>query len=90
MRTPVAFLIFNRAGGTLRLYINGTANPNTGTDGVAHAFSTCPLLIGVDNDTGCTGDLGGYFAGRLDEIRIYNRALSATEIQTDMNTPIQP
>lgn len=31
---------------------------------------------------------GEYFAGQLDEIRIYNRALSATEIQSDMNTPL--
>ncbi|MGH7427645.1 MAG: LamG-like jellyroll fold domain-containing protein, partial [Candidatus Methylomirabilaceae bacterium] len=77
-----------RAGGTLRLYINGTADPNTGTDGVAHDFSTCPLLIGVDNDTGCTGALNGYFAGRLDEIRIYDRALTASEIQANMNTPV--
>ena len=27
-------------------------------------------------------------AGKLDEIRIYNRALTPTEIQTDMNTPV--
>ncbi len=77
-----------RAGGTLRLYVNGTADPSTGTDGLANSFSTCPLLIGVDNDSGCTGALNGYFAGRLDEVRIYGRALSASEIQADMNAPI--
>ena len=31
---------------------------------------------------------GEYFKGLIDEVRVYNRALSATEIQTDMNTPI--
>lgn len=31
---------------------------------------------------------GEYFKGSIDEIRIYNRALSATEIATDMNTGI--
>ena len=31
---------------------------------------------------------GEYFAGRIDDVRIYNRALSASEIQTDMNTPV--
>jgi glucose/arabinose dehydrogenase len=77
-----------RAGATLRLYVNGALDPNTGTNSVAHNFSTCPLLIGVDNDSGCTGALNGYFAGRLDEIRIYNRAFTASEIQADMNTPI--
>ncbi|MBI3528513.1 MAG: DUF1929 domain-containing protein, partial [Betaproteobacteria bacterium] len=29
-----------------------------------------------------------FFAGRIDEVRIYNRALSAAEIQTDMNTAV--
>ena len=33
---------------------------------------------------------GNYFNGIIDQVRIYNRALSAAEIQTDMNTPIVP
>ena len=33
---------------------------------------------------------GEYFAGLIDEVRIYNRALSAAEIQNDMNTPVAP
>src|SRR5262249_50857591 len=39
------------------------------------------LQIGADS-------YGEFFAGRIDEVRIYNRALSAAEIQTDMNTPL--
>jgi len=31
---------------------------------------------------------GENWNGVLDEVRIYNRALSQTEIQTDMNTPV--
>ena len=31
---------------------------------------------------------GFYFAGTIDELRLYNRALSAAEIQSDMNTPM--
>ena len=31
---------------------------------------------------------GEYFAGRIDEVRLYNRALAATEIQADMAAPI--
>ena len=31
---------------------------------------------------------GEFFKGYIDEVRIYNRALSAGEIATDMNTPI--
>ena len=33
---------------------------------------------------------GEYFDGYIDEVRIYNRALSASEIGSDMNTPITP
>ncbi|KAF0187428.1 MAG: hypothetical protein FD165_2915, partial [Gammaproteobacteria bacterium] len=29
------------------------------------------------------------FQGTIDEVRIYDRALTATEIQNDMNTPVQ-
>ena len=32
---------------------------------------------------------GEYFQGTIDEVRIYNRALTALEIQTDMVTPLQ-
>jgi hypothetical protein len=31
---------------------------------------------------------GEYFRGQIDEVRIYNRPLTAAEIQTDMMTPI--
>ena len=33
---------------------------------------------------------GEYFAGLIDEVRIYNRALSAAEIQSDMNAAVTP
>ncbi len=28
-----------------------------------------------------------WFKGQIDDVRVYNRALSAGELQTDMNTP---
>ena len=33
---------------------------------------------------------GEYFTGLIDEVRVYNRALTQAEIQTDMNTAIVP
>ncbi len=83
-------LALSRAGSTIRLYLNGNQDPNTGTDAAAQNFQGCPLLIGVDNDSGCTGSLNGFFDGRIDEVRIYSRALSQAEIQSYMNTPITP
>ena len=32
---------------------------------------------------------GEYFRGQIDDVRIYNRALTVTEIMSDMNTPVQ-
>ena len=33
---------------------------------------------------------GGYFKGRIDEVRVSNRALTSSQMQTDMNTPVLP
>ena len=68
-------------GATVRLYVNGVQVASRAQTG-AIATSTNPLQIGGDSI------YGQYFAGRIDEARIYNRALSVTEIQSDMNTPL--
>ena len=68
-------------GSAVRLYINGvlaSSSPATG----AIATSTSPLQIGGDSI------YGQYFAGLIDEVRIYDRALSASEILADMNSPV--
>jgi fibronectin type 3 domain-containing protein len=66
---------------TVRLYVNGTEVAN-GAATANIATSSNPLQIGSDNL------YGQFFNGRIDEVRVYNRALSPTEIQTDMNTPV--
>ena len=70
-------------GATMRLYVNGVQVSSLAKTGPI-ATSTNPLQIGGDSI------YGQYFPGTIDEIRIYNRALSVAEIQTDMNTPITP
>jgi hypothetical protein len=68
-------------GTTLRLYLNGVEAASTVVSGPI-ATSPGPLRIGGNSLW------GEYFQGRLDEVRIYNRALTPAEIQTDMNTAI--
>ena len=68
-------------GTTLRLYVNGVQVASRAQTG-AIATSSGTLTIGGD------ALYGQHFSGRIDEVRIYNSALSASEIQTDMNTPI--
>jgi len=68
-------------GAVARLFVNGTevaSRPQTGSMTV----SADPLTIGGNTYSGQN------WSGLIDEVRIYNRALSSTEIQTDMTTPI--
>jgi hypothetical protein len=74
-------LTFDNA--TVRLYVNGS---QVGTRAVAGPLLTSTGVLRV----GGNGVWGEFFAGRIDEVRIYNRALSGAEIQADMNNPIQP
>ena len=68
-------------GSTVRLYLNGAM-----VDSVAHTglitSSTNALTLGSDPF------YGQYFNGLIDEVRIYNKALTAAQIQSDMNTAV--
>jgi hypothetical protein len=70
-------------GTTLTLYVNGTAVTSRPVTGTITA-STGPLHIGGNSIW------GEYFTGVIDEVRVYSRALSAAEIQTDMAAPVTP
>ncbi|GAA4575353.1 LamG-like jellyroll fold domain-containing protein [Planotetraspora kaengkrachanensis] len=71
-------------GKRLRLYINGVLSRQTSVTGDIRSRGG-DLTIGGTSVWG-----GGSFEGTLDEVRIYNKALTAAQIQTDMNTPINP
>jgi hypothetical protein len=63
-------------GTTERVYIDGTQQASSPTPG-ALSYDTRDLYIGCDYSGGTSRP----FSGILDELQIYNRALSATEIQ---------
>ena len=68
-------------GSTLTLYLNGVSIGTLATTG-AITTSTGGLKIGGNSLW------PEWFQGDIDEVRIYNRALSAAEIQSDMNTSV--
>ncbi len=68
-------------GSVLRLYVNGTLASSTTSAG-SIATSTGVLRIGGNSVW------GEWFAGLIDEVRVYNRALSAAEVQQDMQTAV--
>jgi hypothetical protein len=68
-------------GAAIRLYVNGVSVAVAARTGDL-ATTTNSLQIGGDSI------YGQYFKGLIDEVRVYDRALSQTEIQQDMNTPL--
>ena len=60
----------------MRLYVNGALAGTVAATGNM-ANSALPLRIGGN------AIWGEYFAGRIDEVRIFNRALSAAEVTDD-------
>jgi PKD repeat protein len=69
-------------GANLKVYVNGTQVASQAVSG-AISVSSGALRIGGNAVWG-----GEYFAGRIDEVRIYNRALTVSEIQSDMATAV--
>jgi hypothetical protein len=69
-------------GSTLRLYVNGTQVASSSVAGTIKNGGA--LRIGGDSVK------GQYFRGRMDDARLYNRALTATEIRADMNNSVKP
>ena len=68
-------------GSALRLYVNGVLASSIARTGDIQT-SANPLQIGGDSL------YGQYFQGMIDEVRVYDVALSAAQIQSDMNTAI--
>lgn len=68
-------LAVTKAGGTVTLYLDGVA-ANVGPFDPGFVFNT-NVAIGSRGDDGTAG-----FLGALDEIQIFNRALSSAEIQS--------
>jgi subtilase family serine protease len=77
---------FDTATQALKIYVNGVEAPGTlvetGTV-TTIANNPTPVRIGAYRDSG--DNLGAFWSGLIDEVGIYNRALTATEIQAIYN-----
>ena len=63
-------------GSRIRIYVDGELKGETSVTGTINTADTGPIYIGHDD-----GWAGRYFNGTIDEVRIYNRALSPAEIR---------
>jgi hypothetical protein len=70
-------------GAAQRLYVNGNQVSTRAQTGLI-TLSTGALRLGGN------GSFGEYFQGRIDEVRVYDRALTVDQIRADMNAPVLP
>ena len=68
-------------GSTVQFYVNG-APVSSGSLSASITARGNPLRLGADADP------WQFYGGLLDDMRIYNRAQTAAEVQADMNTGI--
>jgi hypothetical protein len=70
-------------GSVMRLYVNGV---QVGTQTIAGPIATSTGALTIGGNT----VWGEFFTGRVDDLRVYNRARSQAEVQSDMAAPVAP
>lgn len=75
--------VYNATSKTLDIYVNGVLDNGVLNGTVPSAQSNSSVNVNVGRRSG-----GYLFVGTIDEVRIYNVALSAAKIQADMATAI--
>ena len=76
--------VYDAAAKTLDIYVNGVLD-----DGVLRGSAIPGSQFNAAVNTAIGRRTGGfYFQGRIDDLRVYNTALSQAQIQADMNTPV--
>jgi hypothetical protein len=85
--------VYNAAAQSLDIWVNGVLDNGTLINGTPSSPTGIPssqvLPASANVNIGRrTGGTGYYFPGTIDEVRVYNRALAQTEIQSDMSTPL--
>jgi hypothetical protein len=73
-------------GSTQKLYLNGslmTTGSQSGT--IQYDVNNTRVLIGADDNSGYNSGTGYFHSGKLSQVRIYNRGLSASEVLRNYN-----
>jgi hypothetical protein len=75
----------SRQGTRLKCFVDAVESLETNTPGIDELQNSAPLQIGISSCTGVDGTPN--FVGEIDEMRIYDRALSKMEIQLLYQVP---
>ena len=76
----LAFVQIDNGG---QMYLNGSLDQTDNSSGKVNLTSTIKTYLGKE---GRNNSSDWYYSGKVDDLKIYNRALSASEIQTLFNT----
>jgi len=77
------YVVLTYDGSSLKLYVNGNDNENSGLSGTIEGEESYSLKIGND----VYGD--NYFNGTIDQVRIYKNGLSLSKIKQQYYTGLQ-
>ena len=75
-------VVATHTSGSLKVYLDGTqiaSNSNT----VNQSLDDCAFLIGAELDSG--NSLGNYFDGKISNVRMYSKTLTAEEVKQNFN-----
>lgn len=75
--------VYNATAKTLDIYVNGVLNNGVLIGTIPASQTNASVNVNIGRRTN-----GYYFQGTIDDVRIYNRALTVAEIQSDMTTPV--
>ena len=78
-------LVFNKNGNTLELWVDGTKESEASIASLGQVYNKYDMLMGAKFKSDAGFDVTSNFkslSGSLDEVRIYNKALTSAEIGT--------
>ena len=78
--------VYNASTQIIDVYLNGQLNNGTLLGSVTASQQNSTSNVNIGQRTGFPGTYN--FSGKIDDVRIYNRALTLAEIQTDMNNAV--
>ena len=78
--------VYDATNRTLNVYLNGQLDNGVLVGTIPASQPTSTQNVNIGRRPGIPNTFN--FAGKIDDVRIYNRALTQAEIQTDMNTPV--
>ena len=77
--------VYDAAARTLQIYVNGVLDDGALFGTVPNAQFDAPFNANIAQRTGSPGTFN--FIGLIDEVHVFDRALTAAEVEIDMNQP---